>query len=472
MRKLIRSYGRGLTAAFVVAVAGWAFLLIAFPQLTMLDKSLRAPGRALDSSVVATVARDASTCQTVLETYAAEPETEPEAAPDNGGLGIPSASGMGVPSASGMGVPSISGGAGAGQVRPYILQCDRATTETSLVRDPDAEPATLVSAYGLPILKVDPDAPIEEQMAQARAVEAAAQGLLAEVKEAEAAAFPYTTENFDVIFAARAIPMSAETKAAEDAKIVNRVYELIGLRFEKDGVVHVRLTLVTLARTLFFAVLATLFALVVCYPVAYNLALNSGPRKAMWLFLALVIPYAIVELMRVYAWVSLIETRGLINAALDFAGLIDLDAGGGIEFKRSPVTVFMVIVYTYILFMVFPMVNVMSTLDRNQIEAARDLGASTWRIHRRIVIPHTKPGIAVGCITTFMLSAGAFSVPRIISRGLQSEWFSQTIYNKFFESENSNVGAAYSFAFTILCFVIVALFMWVMRARLKDFVRA
>ena len=93
------------------------------------------------------------------------------------------------------------------------------------------------------------------------------------------------------------------------------------------------------------------------------------------------------------------------------------------------------------------------------------------RIHRRIVIPHAKPGIAVGCITTFMLAAGAFSVPRIISTGLQAEWFSQTIYNKFFESGNSNLGAAYSFAFTILCFVIVGLFMWVMRARLKDFVR-
>ena len=71
-----------------------------------------------------------------------------------------------------------------------------------------------------------------------------------------------------------------------------------------------------------------------------------------------------------------------------------------------------------------------------------------------------------------MLSAGAFSVPRIISRGLQSEWFTQTIYNKFFESENSNVGAAYAIAYTIICFVIVGLFMWAMRARLKDFVRA
>ena len=79
------------------------------------------------------------------------------------------------------------------------------------------------------------------------------------------------------------------------------------------------------------------------------------------------------------------------------------------------------------------------------------------------------PGIAVGCISTFMLSAGAFSVPRIVSRGLQSEWFSQTIYNKFFESENSNVGAAYSFGFTLLCLLIVTLFMWATRSAAQRF---
>ena len=141
------------------------------------------------------------------------------------------------------------------------------------------------------------------------------------------------------------------------------------------------------------------------------------------------------------------------------------------QFKRMPGTVFLVIVYTYVLFMVFPIFNVMSTLNRNQIEAARDLGARAWRVHWRVIMPHAKPGIAVGCIATFMLAAGAFSVPRIISSGLQAEWFSQTIYNKFFESENSNAGAAYSFGYTLVCFVIVAAFMAVMRTRLKDFAR-
>ncbi|GMG83617.1 hypothetical protein LNKW23_28300 [Paralimibaculum aggregatum] len=479
MRALVQTYGRGLVAAFVLAVAAWALVLIAFPQLTMLDKSLRAPGRALDSSVAATVIRDARTCQAVLKNYLPSDEAPAAPATEDGGLAIPSAGGMAVPSAGGMAVPSAGGmavpslgGTPKRATRPYILQCDRTTTETTFVRDLDAARETLVSAYGLPVLDVDDSLPVAEQIEAAQAVIDAVTPLHARLLEDEAGAFPWTTTNFEVLIAARPIPMSETTKAIEDARLSNQFFDLIGLRFEKDGVTHVRLTLVTLFRTLFFAVLATALSLVVCYPIAFNLALNSGPRKAVWLFLALVIPYAIVELMRVYAWVSLIETRGLINHMLDWIGLIDLEADEAIPFKRSPITVFVVIVYTYILFMVFPMVNVMSTLDRNQLEAGRDLGASTWRLHRRIIIPHAKPGIAVGCITTFMLAAGAFSVPRIISRGLQSEWFSQTIYNKFFESENSNVGAAYSFAFTILCFGIVALFMWLMRARLKDFVRA
>jgi spermidine/putrescine transport system permease protein len=457
MKVLLASYGHGLVIAFITAVVIWACLLIVFPQLTMLDKALRLPRRALDSSVVATVIRDSLTCITVLQTWRDLPKT-PETPEPSGGLASPSMGGMAVVGDSGV-------------ILPYILQCDRASTESRFVRDPDAEPETLVSLHGLPVLEVDPTAPIAAQIAQAKIVAAAARPLLAQLTAEEASAVPYTLDNFGVIFAARAIPMSPETKAREDAEIVNRVYDLVGLRFEKDGVTHVRLTLVTLVRTLFFAMMATLLAVLVCYPVAFNLALASSQRKATLLLLGLIIPYAIVELMRVYAWVSLIETRGLINTVLDWISVIDIDAGEAIQFKRSPITVFVVIVYTYILFMVFPMVNVMSTLDRNQLEAARDLGASSMRIHRRIVIPHAKPGIAVGCITTFMLAAGAFSVPRIISTGLQAEWFSQTIYNKFFESGNSNLGAAYSFAFTIVCFVIVGLFMWVMRARLKDFVR-
>ena len=111
------------------------------------------------------------------------------------------------------------------------------------------------------------------------------------------------------------------------------------------------------------------------------------------------------------------------------------------------------------------------TLDRNQIEAARDLGASTWRIHWRVVIPHAKPGIAVGCIMTFMLSAGSYSVPQVMTRGKSGDWFSQLIYRQFFESFNWNIGAAYSFSLLLVCIAFIFLMMTLFRVGIRDIAR-
>jgi spermidine/putrescine transport system permease protein len=321
--------------------------------------------------------------------------------------------------------------------------------------------------HGLPRLAVRDSDPLDVQNATARQIADLADDLAARLRAEEAQQSQLTLQNFEVLFAAAALPQSADRKAEEDARLGNRLQTAVGLRYQEDGVTRARIGLIVLVRTILSAMAVTALALLICYPIAYKVALASTREQAIWLFLGLVIPYAIVELMRVYAWTTIIDTNGLINSALMWVGAVSEP----IQFKRMPGTVFLVVVYTYVLFMVFPIYNVMSTLDRNQIEAATDLGAGPVRLHWRVVIPHAKPGIAVGCIATFMLAAGAFSVPRIVSSGLQAEWFAQTIYNKFFESENSNIGAAYSFAYTALCFVIVALFMWAMRTRLKDFAR-
>ncbi|MBK1635758.1 ABC transporter permease [Rhodovulum adriaticum] len=456
MTDLIRGYGRALVAVFAAVVLIWALLLILLPQVTMLERAMTAPKRQLDSTVAGALANDAQTCIGVLQAQA-----KAAAAP----AGVPSMGGMARPSA-GMGLPSMGGG---GTGRPYILQCDRTDTHQPLVRASGT--AWLDETYDLPRLRVAATDPIPRQIAAAEDIRDRARALHARLLTQEAQGLGLTGANFQALFAATRIPMSADQQLAETRGAKGALFAAMGLQFERDGALYKRLSLITLTRTLSFAVLATALALVLCYPIAYKVALATPPDRAVWLFLGLVIPYAIVELMRVYAWTAIIDNRGLINSALDWIGMIDLDAGQAIQFKRMPGTVFLVIVYTYVLFMVFPIFNVMNTLDRNQIEAARDLGARMWRVHWRIVIPHAKPGIAVGCIATFMLAAGAFSVPRIISRGLQAEWFSQTIYNKFFESENSNIGAAYSFAYTLVCFGIVALFMWAMRTRLKDFAR-
>lgn len=461
MRDLLRAYGRGLVLVFFGAVALWGLLLIILPQAAMLERALTKPKRQLDSSMAAQLERDAATCVNVLEQYTTTPAPDDGA---SGGLAVPSMSTMAVPSTNSMAVPSLGGGVDG--ARPYILQCDRTTTRKQMVRDA-GDRVFLNTLYDLPGLSVMETTPLTEQIATAEEIEQIAAELYKELLVMEADAPRLDFGNFSALSQPILIPMSAEARAASNAQIDKKMLTLVGLRYTENGQTYERIGLIILTRTLVFAVMATGLALIVCYPIAYKVALASTPERAVWLFLGLTIPYAIVELMRIYAWTSIIDNRGLINDTLMWLGAISEP----IAFKRSALTVFVVIVYTYVLFMVFPIYNVMSTLDRNQIEAARDLGSSTPRLHWRIIIPHSKPGIVVGCIATFMLAAGAFSVPRIISRGLQSEWFSQTIYNKFFESENSNIGAAYSFTYTLVCFLLVALFMWIMRTRLKDFAR-
>lgn len=221
-------------------------------------------------------------------------------------------------------------------------------------------------------------------------------------------------------------------------------------------------------RTIFYALMVTLLALVVCYPMAYAVALASGPRKAVILTVALIVPYAINELLRVYAWLMILDYRGVINGVLAWFDVIDLDNRGWIPFLENPSAVFLAMIYTYVLFMVFPMVNTLETLDRNQIEAARDLGASSFRIHRRVIIPHAKPGIAVGCIMTFMLSAGSYSVPVIMTRGQGGDWFSQLVYRQFFESNNWNTGSAYAVALLVVCTAFILLMMRLFGVGLRD----
>jgi len=224
-------------------------------------------------------------------------------------------------------------------------------------------------------------------------------------------------------------------------------------------------------KTIGYAALVTVLALVVCYPVAYTVAQLATPNKAALMLLGLIVPYAINELLRVYAWLMILDYQGVINSALAWLGLVDLEARTWIPFLEYPGSVFVALIYAYVLFMVFPIYNTIETLDKNQIEAARDLGAPVWRIHWRVVIPHAKPGIAVGCIMTFMLSAGSYAVPQVMTRGKSGDWFSQLIYRQFFESFNWNTGAAYSFTLLLVCIAFIFLMMALFRVGIREIAR-
>lgn len=218
-------------------------------------------------------------------------------------------------------------------------------------------------------------------------------------------------------------------------------------------------------KTIAASVAVTLIAFVVCYPIAYAMAKLSSPGKAALIMMGLIIPYAINELLRVFAWLMILNNNGVINYLL---GLFGIEP---IPFLNSGSGVFIAMVYAFVLFMVFPIYNTVETLDTNQLEAARDLGAPMWKIHWRIVLPHAKPGIAVGSIMTFMLSAGSYAVPYIMTRGTAEPWFTQLIYNKFFESSQWNAGAAYAFTLLVASILFIMLLMRIFRVGLKEIAR-
>lgn len=255
----------------------------------------------------------------------------------------------------------------------------------------------------------------------------------------------------------------AELEAQESGPSALDVEYSLG-NFTSMSAVHARI----FVATLFYALCVTVLSFFVCYPVAYAVATTKNADRLALLLLCLVIPYAINELLRIFAWVMVLERQGLLNTLLDWLGFIDMANGEGVRFVASNAAVFAVMVYAYILFMVFPIYNTIDTLDPNQIEAARDLGASTWRIHTRIVIPHAKPGIAVGAIMTFMLSSGSIAAPEIVGRGMHPDWFSQVIYRRFFEADSWNQGAAYSLSLLVACMIFILVVMSVFKVGIRD----
>lgn len=222
--------------------------------------------------------------------------------------------------------------------------------------------------------------------------------------------------------------------------------------------------------TLVYASIVTGLALMVCYPVAWMAAHTTRPWLAGLLLIGLTIPYATNELIRVYAWLMILEVRGLLNRLLEFAGLLSIE-DNPIRFLEGKGATFAGLVYTYVLFMAFPLYNAFQSLDRAQVDAARDLGAGPIRTHWRVVIPHAKPGIAVGCITVFMLAAGSWAVPQTLSRGLGGDWFTTLIYRQFFEAHNWNIGSAYAVVLLGACLAFIALVLRITGVTLRDMMR-
>jgi spermidine/putrescine transport system permease protein len=231
--------------------------------------------------------------------------------------------------------------------------------------------------------------------------------------------------------------------------------------YELSGANYVRavdpLYLKILGRSLGLALATTVLCLVAGYPVAWWLG-RVVPAGRRGLLLALVIlPFWTSFLVRMYAWIVLLRSEGVVNNLLQAAGLPRL------PLLYNDFAVLVGQVYGELPFMIVPLFVSIEKLDWALLEAAADLGADARRTFTRVVLPLTLPGIVAGCVLVFIPSLGAYLAPDLLGGG-RTAYMGNLIQSQFAVARDLPFGAALSFVLSVVVLVLLALFRRPLRA--------
>ena len=164
-------------------------------------------------------------------------------------------------------------------------------------------------------------------------------------------------------------------------------------------------------RTFAYVGIALALCLVIGYPVAYYLARHARRWKT-WILIGLVAPFLISYLMRMLAWINLLQDDGLVNRALVDLHLL---AGPRHWLEGQSLTVILGLVYGYIPYMILPLYGALDRIDRSVLEAARDLGASPGRTFLRVTLPLSKQAILAGCVIVALPMFGDYYTADLLS---------------------------------------------------------
>jgi spermidine/putrescine transport system permease protein len=163
-------------------------------------------------------------------------------------------------------------------------------------------------------------------------------------------------------------------------------------------------------RTIIYSAIASAISLAIAYPVAYFVSRYAGRRKTLFLVL-LIAPFWVSYMMRMLAWIDLLQQGGFFNSALSFVGLPgNTDWLGG-----KPVTVIFGLVYGYIPYLILVLYAGLDRIDQSLLEAGRDLGLSKWRTFWRVTVPLSKPTIVAGIFITGLPMLGDYFTNQLMS---------------------------------------------------------
>ena len=200
-------------------------------------------------------------------------------------------------------------------------------------------------------------------------------------------------------------------------------------------------------KSLEVAGLSTALLLAIGYPIAYGIV--RSPRALQPLLVMLVVlPFWTSFLIRVYAWMNILQRDGLLNDVLMRLQLIDAPR----VWLSTDTAVYIGLVYSYLPFMVLPLYAVLEKLDPALLEAAADLGCTRLRAFWRVTFPLSLPGVAAGALLCFIPITGEFVIPDLLG-GSRTLMIGQTLWTEFFSNRDWPVASAIAVALLVLLLV-------------------
>jgi len=212
------------------------------------------------------------------------------------------------------------------------------------------------------------------------------------------------------------------------------------------------LYLTSYLKSLKVAAVTTAILLLVGYPLAYGIA-RSPRRWQPLLVMAVVLPFWTSFLIRVYAWINILQRDGLLNDVLMALHVVDKR----LEWLASDTAIYIGLVYSYLPLMVLPLYGALEKLDDTLLEAAADLGCPRWKQFWLVMLPLSLPGAAAGALLCFIPIVGEFVVPDLLG-GSRSLMIGQTMWNEFFANRDWPVASA--LAITLLGLLLVPILIY------------
>ncbi|MCC7634962.1 ABC transporter permease subunit [Stenotrophomonas rhizophila] len=200
------------------------------------------------------------------------------------------------------------------------------------------------------------------------------------------------------------------------------------------------------------ALIATVLTLLIGYPMAYVIS-RMPPAARNVAMMLVVLPSWTSFLIRVYAWIGILDRNGLLNQLLLKIGLIDAP----LQILYTPTAAYIGIVYCYLPFMVLPLYANLVKLDHRLLEAAYDLGARPWQAFMRITLPLSRTGIIAGCMLVMIPAVGEFVIPEMLG-GPDTLMIGRVLWGEFFNNRDWPTASAVAMVMLVLLLVPILLF--------------